>query len=87
MITAARHYWNAALPLINQPMERELLQEPVSQILDFIADTTDKNKYKKTEVSELLQHSSLLFSSVHELQRLYPGLAFFQGEKYWGRNS
>ena len=50
VITACRHYWNASLPLINQPIERELLVEPVSMILEYIADVTDKDKYKKKEV-------------------------------------
>ena len=50
VITAARHYWNASLPLINQPIERELLSDPITLMLEFIADVTDKDKYKKKDV-------------------------------------
>ena len=50
VMTAARHYWNACLPLINQPMERELLKEPLTILLECIRDTTDKNMFKKEEV-------------------------------------
>ena len=50
VVTAARHYWNAALPLINQPIERELLSEPITLLLECISDVTDKDKYKKKEV-------------------------------------
>ena len=54
VMSAARMYWNAALPLINQPIERELLAEPITMMLDYITEVTDKDKYKKKEVSWLL---------------------------------
>ena len=52
-MTAGRHYWNAILPLISQPIERELLREPISILLECINDTTDRRMYdKKHEVSK-----------------------------------
>ncbi|XP_071793797.1 cilia- and flagella-associated protein 46-like isoform X3 [Asterias amurensis] len=42
VITAARQYWNACLPLVNEPMERQLLKEPLTIILDSITATTEK---------------------------------------------
>ena len=50
VMTAARHYWNCILPLIAQPIEREILQRPLTTILQCITDTTDKSIYKKAEV-------------------------------------
>ena len=47
VITAARHYWNASLPLINQPIERELLSDPISVLLSCISSVTDKDRFKK----------------------------------------
>ena len=54
VISAARRYWNACLPLMTHPIERELLQEPVSMILQCIGDTIDKNKFKKLQVKQRL---------------------------------
>ena len=47
VITSSRHYWNASLPLINQPIERELLSEPISLLLECISAVTDKDRFKK----------------------------------------
>ncbi|XP_075249447.1 cilia- and flagella-associated protein 46-like isoform X3 [Convolutriloba macropyga] len=44
VMTAARHYWNTALPLVNSKLERELLQESLSTILKCINDTVDREK-------------------------------------------
>lgn len=46
VMQAARRYWNAALPLIQQPIEREVLKSPLTLLLDAINKTTDKNAYK-----------------------------------------
>ena len=54
VMQAARHYWNACLPLIGQPIERELLKEPLTILLQCITDTTDKNKYKRDEVTDII---------------------------------
>lgn len=37
VIAAARHYWNAIKPFIVEPIERELLREPVEAVLECIA--------------------------------------------------
>ena len=50
MIVAARHYWNSALPLLNEPLERILLREPLEVVLECLADVADKNIGKEDEV-------------------------------------
>ncbi|CAD5115467.1 DgyrCDS4439 [Dimorphilus gyrociliatus] len=52
VMQAARRYWNAALPLIQQPIEREVLKSPLTLLLDAINKTTDKNAYKSLETAE-----------------------------------
>ncbi|RUS85833.1 hypothetical protein EGW08_006385 [Elysia chlorotica] len=44
VMTAARHFWNASIPLVSQPIERELLKEPLKIILECITATADKEK-------------------------------------------
>ncbi|KAL4232411.1 Cilia and flagella associated protein 46 [Mactra antiquata] len=51
VMTAARHYWNACCSLVSQPIERELLREPIRMILHCITETADSQK-KKEEKSE-----------------------------------
>ncbi|XP_055900491.1 cilia- and flagella-associated protein 46-like isoform X3 [Biomphalaria glabrata] len=43
VMMAARHFWNTCLPLVGQPIERELLKEPLKTILNAIAAVADKN--------------------------------------------
>ncbi|XP_077992013.1 cilia- and flagella-associated protein 46-like isoform X2 [Glandiceps talaboti] len=50
VITAARHYWNSALPLVSEPIERQLLRQPLTIILDCITATV--GKVKKVEKKE-----------------------------------
>jgi hypothetical protein len=52
VIAAARHYWNTVLPLINEPLERQLLKEPLQVVLQCLAAVTEKNVDKGDEVSE-----------------------------------
>lgn len=47
VMTAARHYWNACVPLVSQPIERELLREPIKMILQCITSTAEKIKKKE----------------------------------------
>ena len=47
VMTAARHYWNACCPLVSQPIERELLREPIRVILQCITNTAAKLKKKE----------------------------------------
>ncbi|XP_060585472.1 cilia- and flagella-associated protein 46-like isoform X2 [Ruditapes philippinarum] len=51
VMTAARHYWNACCPLVSQPIERELLREPIRIILQCITETADSLK-KREEKSD-----------------------------------
>ena len=56
VLIAGRHYWNAILPLISQPIERELLREPISILLDCINGTTDKRMYDKKQDVSITQY-------------------------------
>ena len=64
VMLAARHYWNTCLPLIRQKLERELLKEPLTLILQCIANTMDRNKYKRAKVSQCRQLSIVLYCIV-----------------------
>jgi len=50
VMSSARLAWNALLPLITQLTERQRARDPVWTLLNCITATTDKNKYKNTEV-------------------------------------
>lgn len=50
VITAARHYWNTVIPLVNQPLERQLLKEPLQIVLKCLAVVSEKNIDKGDEV-------------------------------------
>ena len=50
VMTAARHYWNASCPLVSQPIERELLREPVRIVLQCITNTAEKQKKKEVDL-------------------------------------
>ena len=41
-VAAARHYWNACLPLTHSPEERWQLQEPLENILIVLVHTNMK---------------------------------------------
>lgn len=47
IVTAARFYWNTCAPLINQPIERELLHEPIRELLACISKAADRKLLKK----------------------------------------
>ncbi|XP_028390807.1 LOW QUALITY PROTEIN: cilia- and flagella-associated protein 46-like [Dendronephthya gigantea] len=49
VITAARHYWNTVMPLVNQPLERQLLKEPLQIVLRCLAAVSEKNIEKGDE--------------------------------------
>lgn len=51
MITAARHYWNTVIPFVNEPLERQLLKEPLEIVLQCLAAVSDKNLGKGDDVS------------------------------------
>ncbi|KAH9492442.1 Cilia- and flagella-associated protein 46 [Bulinus truncatus] len=54
VMLAARHFWNACLPLVGQPIERELLKEPLRVILNATAAVANKNAKDKPKSEDLL---------------------------------
>uniref|UniRef100_A0A1I8ITL3 TPR_REGION domain-containing protein n=1 Tax=Macrostomum lignano TaxID=282301 RepID=A0A1I8ITL3_9PLAT len=44
---AARLYWNAAASLVGQPIERQLLLEPLQTMLEAMSATVDRKRLKK----------------------------------------
>ncbi|KAL9983920.1 hypothetical protein ACROYT_G006166 [Oculina patagonica] len=49
VIAAARHYWNAIKPFIVEPIERELLREPMEAVLECIAAVAANEVGKEDE--------------------------------------
>ena len=43
---ACRHYWNACLPLVGSVGERQLLQDPLSELLNLVASFRKKRGEK-----------------------------------------
>lgn len=62
VIAAARHYWNAIKPFIVEPIERELLREPMEAVLECIAAVAANEGGKEDEVLLLV---IVTFSSYH----------------------
>lgn len=54
VIAAARHYWNAIKPFIVEPIERELLREPMEAVLECIAAVAANEVGKEEDVSGLI---------------------------------
>jgi len=52
VIASARHYWNAIKPFIVEPIERELLREPMEAVLECIAAVAVKEVGKEDEDDE-----------------------------------
>ncbi|BFY98171.1 hypothetical protein BsWGS_01212 [Bradybaena similaris] len=48
VMAAARHFWNAILPLVTQPNERECLREALRIMLECISATADTTKKQNT---------------------------------------
>lgn len=53
VMSSARLAWNALLPLMTESVERQRLRDSVWSVLNCITATTDKNKYKTSEVCGL----------------------------------
>ncbi|XP_064631435.1 cilia- and flagella-associated protein 46-like isoform X3 [Lineus longissimus] len=53
VINAARHYWNACMALVSQPIERELLKEPIRIILECVADVAAQAKKEAEQLAAL----------------------------------
>ena len=86
VIAAARHYWNAIKPFIVEPIERELLREPMEAVLECIAavaanevgkeDEVRRSVYKtKTNMCTLINHR-LPFCQCIPLKQSYDILIF-----------
>ena len=52
VIAAARHYWNAIKPFIVEPIERELLREPMEAVLECIAAVAANEVGREDEVRD-----------------------------------
>ena len=57
-MAAARHYWNTALPLIKVALERELLMNPLTILLECISQTSDKVTPGKVCIANILKGQS-----------------------------
>ena len=53
MMEACRHYWNTCLPLAGSALDRELLQQPLSELLGLVASLVGGRGWKKKNVSSL----------------------------------
>lgn len=58
VIAAARHYWNAIKPFIVEPIERELLREPMEAVLECIAAVAANEVGKEDEVRKGLREDT-----------------------------
>lgn len=56
-MTAARHVWNTTHPIIKNPFDRQMLKEPIKEVLKYIEVVA---KYLKTDNVSLLYHLSYL---------------------------
>ncbi|KAM4668337.1 cilia- and flagella-associated protein 46 [Amazona ochrocephala] len=61
---AARHFWNACLPLLGSPRYRKHLKEPTEIILKSIIKAEYKNKQEKKEMLPLHQWSTKDFQNI-----------------------
>ena len=59
VIAAARHYWNAIKPFIVEPIERELLREPMEAVLECIAAVAANEVGKGDEVRQVINRQCL----------------------------
>ena len=66
VISAARHYWNAIKPFIVEPIERELLKEPLETVLECIAAVAASDVGKEDEVQSYLGNLLVLFDLTHQ---------------------
>ncbi|XP_068876435.1 cilia- and flagella-associated protein 46 [Aphelocoma coerulescens] len=61
---AARHFWNACLPLLGSPLDREQLKEPTEIILKNIIKAESKNKQEKKDTCPLHQWITKDFQNI-----------------------
>lgn len=67
VIAAARHYWNAIKPFIVEPIERELLREPMEAVLECIAAVAANEVGKEDEVRQVIKWYLLMFNKTRSL--------------------
>ena len=51
MMEASRHYWNTCRPLAASALDRELLQDPLSELLSLVASLSGGRGKKGRKVS------------------------------------
>ncbi|XP_058493509.1 cilia- and flagella-associated protein 46-like [Solea solea] len=73
-LTAARHYWNTCLPLIQTPEERWTLKDDLEKILTALFHTTTKHEEKEIKEKESLILTGLYFGSSKQEVRNEEGL-------------
>ncbi|XP_032922061.1 cilia- and flagella-associated protein 46 isoform X2 [Catharus ustulatus] len=61
---AARHFWNACLPLLGSPHDREQFKEPTNIILKNINKAESKNKQEKEDTCPLHQWITKDFQNI-----------------------
>ncbi|XP_030132507.2 cilia- and flagella-associated protein 46 [Taeniopygia guttata] len=61
---AARHFWNACLPLLASPHDREQFKEPTKIILKNIIKAESKNKQEKKDTCLLHQWTTKDFQNI-----------------------
>ncbi|XP_039927875.1 LOW QUALITY PROTEIN: cilia- and flagella-associated protein 46 [Hirundo rustica] len=61
---AARHFWNACLPLLGSPHDREQFKEPTKIILKSIIKAESKNKQEKKDTCPLHQWITKDFQNI-----------------------
>ena len=82
VIASARHYWNAIKPFIVEPIERELLREPMEAVLECIAAVAVKEVGKEDEVRKELVDVNIIKNNREVTRRLsaYINVAVLQWE-------
>ncbi|KAJ7427262.1 hypothetical protein BTVI_01760 [Pitangus sulphuratus] len=74
---AARHFWNACLPLLGSPHDREHLKEPTEIILKSIIKAESKNKEEEKAMWPLHQWITKDFQSIgSSVECSLPGMFF-----------
>uniref|UniRef100_A0A8C5TUX3 Cilia and flagella associated protein 46 n=1 Tax=Malurus cyaneus samueli TaxID=2593467 RepID=A0A8C5TUX3_9PASS len=72
---AARHFWNACLPLLGSPHDREQFREPTEIIIKNIIKAESKNKqvrFSNKYLQHVLGNTAIIVSIMELQQRLDP---------------
>ncbi len=69
VLRACSHYWNSSLPLSQDIMERELLREPFSDLLDMVASLlAQKEVLKKMCIVKVFTHYCISYGCYSTLR-------------------